>query len=171
MRILRKPRFRRTQYRIRLTRNSEIRFSSIWPLWRICEDSRASMTKNCSRWRSGTKVSYWRQLLSDQGMPDGMLPALEQAVALLTLCNGKPAAKDEPPVLARTPRLRRIGPFLRITLFDALRRLYPLDGGLTGLRPDLLGETLVSDVLASDDEVPWTPLLGKTVAARICVMR
>ena len=101
----------------------------------------------------GHERSYWRQLLSDQGMSDGMLPALEQAVALLTLCNGKPAAKDAKAVLARAPRLRELDPSLRITLFDALRRLYPLDGGLTGLRPDLLGETLVSDVLASDDEV------------------
>ena len=101
----------------------------------------------------GHERSYWRQLLSAHGMSDGMLPALEQAVALLTLCNGKPTTKDAKAVLARTPRLRELDPSLRITLFDALRRLYPLDGGLTGLRPDLLGETLVSDVLASDDEV------------------
>jgi tetratricopeptide (TPR) repeat protein len=101
----------------------------------------------------GHERSYWRQLLSDEGMSDEMLPALEQAVALLTLCNGKLAAKDAKAVLARTPRLRELDPSVRIKLFDALRRLYPLEGGLAGLRPALLGETLIGEVLKTDDEV------------------
>ena len=101
----------------------------------------------------GHERSYWRQLLSDEGMSDEMLPALEQALALLTLCNGKLTAKDAKAVLARAPRLRELDPSVRMKLFEALRRLYPLEGGLAGLRPDLIGETLISEALASDDEV------------------
>jgi tetratricopeptide (TPR) repeat protein len=84
---------------------------------------------------------------------DQVLPALEQAVALLTLCNGKRTAREAKAVLARTPRLRDSDPEARLALYDTLRRIYPLEGGLAGLRPDLLGETLVSQVLAVDDEV------------------
>ncbi len=101
----------------------------------------------------GHERSYWLQLLSDEGMSEEMLPALEQALALFTLSNGKRTAKEAREVLARTPRLRELDPLVRMKLFDALRKLYPLEGGLAGLRPNLLGETLVSDVLKSDDEV------------------
>ena len=38
-------------------------------------------------------------------------------------------------------------------LFDVLRRLYPVEGGLAGLQPDVLGETLVGEALAQDDEL------------------
>jgi tetratricopeptide (TPR) repeat protein len=101
----------------------------------------------------GHERSYWRQLLNDAGIPDQMMPALEQAIALLTLCGGKRSAKEAKAFLARTPRLRELEPLDRVRLFDALRRLYPLEGGLAGLQPDLLGETLVSDELGADDEL------------------
>jgi tetratricopeptide (TPR) repeat protein len=41
----------------------------------------------------------------------------------------------------------------RAKVFDALRRIYPLEGGLGGLQPDVLGETLVSQALEKDDEL------------------
>lgn len=38
-------------------------------------------------------------------------------------------------------------------VFDCLRRLYPLDGGVAGFQPDLLGETIVGEALGRDDEL------------------
>jgi tetratricopeptide (TPR) repeat protein len=101
----------------------------------------------------GHERSYWRKLLTEANLPDQMLPALEQAVALLTLCGGKRTAKEAKMILARTPRLRELEPTVRITLFDILRRLYPnsIAGGLMGLQPDLLGEALVSEALVDDE--------------------
>ena len=56
----------------------------------------------------GHERSYWRQLLSEDGLLE-LQPALEQAVALLTLCGGKRTAKEAKAVLAKTPRLRELG--------------------------------------------------------------
>lgn len=101
----------------------------------------------------GHERSFWRRLLNSAALPDETLPALEQAVAFLTLSNGKKSAKDAKRLLARTPRLRDISSGDRTAMFDLLRRIYPLEGGLIGLQPDLLGETLVSEALAQDDEL------------------
>ncbi len=87
----------------------------------------------------GHERSYWRQLLSDADLSDEILPPLEQAIALLTLCNGKRSATEAKKALARTPRLRELEPNMRSKLFDTLRRIYPLESGLAGLQPDLLG--------------------------------
>lgn len=100
----------------------------------------------------GHERSYWRQLLEADGLIE-LQPALEQAVALLTLCGPKRTAKDAKAILAKTPRLREVAPATLLKLFDVLRRLYPLEGGLVGLQPDVLGETLVSEELAKDDEL------------------
>ncbi len=102
----------------------------------------------------GHERSYWRQLLASEGLPDEhALLALEQAVALFTLCGGKRTARETKELLAESPRARALDPTVRLKLFDVLRRLYPLDGGVGGLQPDLLGEALVSEALASDDEL------------------
>jgi tetratricopeptide (TPR) repeat protein len=100
----------------------------------------------------GHERSYWRQLMNADDIPQ-MLPGLEQALALLTLCGGKRTAKEAKAVVDRTPGCRDMDPLKRGRLFDTLRRLYPLDGGISGLRPDLLGETLISEQLARDDEI------------------
>jgi hypothetical protein len=101
----------------------------------------------------GHERSYWRQLLAGEGLSEDVLPALEQAVALFTLCGGKRTARETKELLAETPRAGALDPAVRLKLFDVLRRLYPMDGGVGGLQPDLLGEALVSEVLASDDEL------------------
>jgi len=51
----------------------------------------------------GHERSYWRQLLSDADLSDEIVPPLEQAIALLTLCNGKRSATEAKKALARTP--------------------------------------------------------------------
>ncbi|MEA2818441.1 MAG: hypothetical protein QOJ86_445 [Bradyrhizobium sp.] len=103
----------------------------------------------------GHERSYWRKLLKDVNLSEQVLPALEQVVAMLTLCGGKRSAKEAKAVLARTPRARELETSARIALFDILRQLYPhpIEGGLISLQPDLLGETLVSEALTKDDEL------------------
>ena len=88
--------------------------------------------------------SYWRKLLKDGSDSDQMLTALEQAVTLLTLCGGKRTAKEAKAILARAPAVQEIDEPERTALFDILRQMYPhpIEGGLVGLQPDLLGETL-----------------------------
>jgi hypothetical protein len=108
----------------------------------------------------GHERSFWRRLLSSAGLPDNTLPELEQAVALLTLSNGGRSAKGAKELLARTPRLRDLPATARTGVFDLLRRIYPLEGGLIGLQPDLLGETLVGEALTQDDEL-LNAALGK----------
>jgi tetratricopeptide (TPR) repeat protein len=103
----------------------------------------------------GHERSYWRKLLIAANLPDPLLATFEQAVAFLTLCGGKRTAKEAKAILARTPRMIDLDPATRIALFDSLRRLYPhpIEGGLVGLEPDLLGETLVAEALSKDDEL------------------
>jgi tetratricopeptide (TPR) repeat protein/predicted phosphodiesterase len=101
----------------------------------------------------GHERSVWRRLLSSMGLSQDLLHGLEQGIALLTLSNGGRSAKSAKDLLARTPRLRALPTATRTCLFDLLRRIYPLEGGLRGLQPDLLGETLVSESLAQDDEL------------------
>jgi hypothetical protein len=101
----------------------------------------------------GHERSFWRRLLDCAALPIELLSALEQAVALLTLSNGGRSARQAKELLNRTPRLRELRPELRTNVFDLLRKIYPMEGGLMGLQPDLLGETLVSEALAQDDEL------------------
>ena len=100
----------------------------------------------------GHERSYWRRLLEEGHLTD-LLPAFEQAVALFTLCGDRRTTKDAKALLGRTPRLQGADGRSLTQIFDILRRLYSIDGGLTGLQPDLLGETLVSEALSKDDEL------------------
>lgn len=95
--------------------------------------------------------SYWRQLLDGEKISDQALPAMQQALALLTLCGGKRTAKEAKGLVGRAPKFRALEGAIQVKIFDVLRRLYPLEEGLTGLQPDLLGETLVSEELGRDE--------------------
>jgi hypothetical protein len=101
----------------------------------------------------GHERKYWQYLLNEGAATQQDISGIEQAVALLTLCSPKRSAKEAKDLLAHTPRLRYLPSSTRTALFDLLRRVYPRDGGLAGLQPDLLGETLVSECLATDDEL------------------
>jgi len=101
----------------------------------------------------GHERSVWRRLLASVELPDHLLPALEQAVALLTLSKSGSSARGAKGLLARTPRLQELPAGTRTALFDLLRRIYPFEGGLAGVQPDLLGETLVGEALKQDDEL------------------
>ena len=74
-------------------------------------------------------------------------------MALATLVGGTRSAKEARDLLAATPRLRNLPPLHRDQLFVLMRRLYRRDGGIDALRPDLLGEQLVAEAPAADDEL------------------
>ena len=101
----------------------------------------------------GHERSYWRHLLDKHGLDDSALGGIEQALALLTLCGGAREAKGARDVLSQTPRLRHAPASVREEIFGLLRRLYRQDGGLDGMKPDLLGERLLAQALDGDDEL------------------
>ena len=99
----------------------------------------------------GHERAYWRRMLSEHGIDESRLPDLEQVVAHLTLIGGTRTAKESREVIERTPRLRGAPLELVEASFGLLRRMYPNNGGISGLLPDLLGERLVALALDQDD--------------------
>ena len=87
-----------------------------------------------------------------------------QAVALLTLTGGAKTACETRGIIAAAPRLRRTTADVRETVFHVLRNFYPIEGGLNSLRPDVLGERLIAQELAKDDEL-LDVVLGKSADA------
>jgi tetratricopeptide (TPR) repeat protein/glycosyltransferase involved in cell wall biosynthesis len=101
----------------------------------------------------GHERAYWRHLLKGAGLGEACFDGLEQAIALLTLVGGASSARDAKALIGRTPRLQGHSLDVKTRLFDLLRRLYRRGGGLAGLQPDVLGERLVAEALAHDDEL------------------
>jgi hypothetical protein len=101
----------------------------------------------------GHERAYWRHLLEGARLGEVWLEGLEEALALLTLVGGANSAREAKALIGRTPRLRGQPLEAKTRLFDLLRRLYRGSGGLAGLQPDLLGEYLVAEALARDDEL------------------
>ena len=101
----------------------------------------------------GHERAYWRHLLEGAGPGEAWLDGLEQSIALLTLVGGVNSAREAKALIGRTPRLRGQPLDIKTQLFDLLRRLYRRSGGLAGLQPDVLGERLVAEALARDDEL------------------
>jgi tetratricopeptide (TPR) repeat protein len=101
----------------------------------------------------GHERQYWWQLFGGSSAKDEVLTAVEQLMSLLTLVGGTRSAQDTRALMARTPKLRVHDNQARERILELLRRLYAIDGGLRGIEPDLLGERLVRDALAADDEL------------------
>jgi tetratricopeptide (TPR) repeat protein len=99
--------------------------------------------------------SYWRHVIESSGGTDVTLDAIEEALALVTLVGGKRSAKDTRNLLSRHPPLATQN---MQSLFSVMAQLYPDEGGIAPLRPDILGETLVAEALARDDELLDTAL-------------
>lgn len=104
---------------------------------------------------------YWHEAARAQGIPSTLEPGLDQAVAMFTLKAGAKNAAEARRLLQTVPRLRgtRIDEIDRV--LNVLRTFYPVAGGVDALRPDILGEQLVSQELAKDDS-PLETLLGKS---------
>ncbi|MCB2263284.1 MAG: hypothetical protein LGR52_10165 [Candidatus Thiosymbion ectosymbiont of Robbea hypermnestra] len=96
---------------------------------------------------------YWALLIRDGPDAGTLLSAFEQTLALITLLGGTHTAADTKAIIRETPACRGQTPALHEQLFTRLRRLYPQDGGVAPLQPDLLGERLAARALARDDEL------------------
>ena len=96
---------------------------------------------------------YWRRALAEAAIEEQYLDGFEQLLAHLTLIGGTRSAADTKQVIRLTPLLREAAPLVRDRLFQLLRPFYGRDGGTHGVEPDLLGERLVAEALAKDDEL------------------
>ncbi|WGG48571.1 tetratricopeptide repeat protein [Rugamonas sp. DEMB1] len=108
---------------------------------------------------------YWTNTLA--AAPVGMQEQEAQAALLMTLASllgGIATVKEVEDVWKRAGGTKN----LLKPLFSLLRPLYPARQGLEGLRPDLLGESLVAQVLQSDgeDELLDAVLSQKSQAGR-----
>ncbi len=96
---------------------------------------------------------YWYRALADAGVEVDYHDGFEQVMALLTLIGGTRSARDTRAVINLTPRLRDAPQVAKTRIFDLLREFYEREGGASGLQPDLLGERLIANALAVDDEL------------------
>ncbi|WP_295384312.1 toll/interleukin-1 receptor domain-containing protein [uncultured Thiodictyon sp.] len=101
----------------------------------------------------GHERQYWQLLLAEDPEAATVLPAFEQVLALITLLGGTRTAADTKAVIAETPQCKGRPREWLERLFAQLRQLYPQEGGVSALLPDLLGERLVARALMQDDEL------------------
>ncbi len=99
---------------------------------------------------------WWREAEDQRNLSEpqaeALKEAMEQAMAAVTLIGGTPA--DSTRELLTTIAGRELSTELCSTLLRLLDRLYGRDGRcLEGLQPDLLGEQLVAEVLARDEDL------------------
>jgi hypothetical protein len=105
---------------------------------------------------------YRRGRATENELPAALVPAIPQALALVTLAGGTDSRADTRRLVARAPLLIGEKP-ANINRFTAL--LYDLYGGrelggdepLEGLRPDLLGEHLVHRAVEDDEKQLGAP--------------
>jgi tetratricopeptide (TPR) repeat protein/glycosyltransferase involved in cell wall biosynthesis len=96
---------------------------------------------------------YWRTATPAMDAKHALDGGLQQAVALITLAGGVTTAARARHWIQAAPRLRGAPPADLEAAFQLLRGFYPLAGGIDALRPDVLGERLVAQELANDDEL------------------
>ncbi|HYO70180.1 MAG TPA: tetratricopeptide repeat protein [Archangium sp.] len=103
---------------------------------------------------------YWHEAARAQGLSNSLTPGIDQAVAMITLRAGAKNATEARHVLESVPRLRGARPEELDRILEVLRIFYPVAGGIDALRPDILGERLISQELSKDD-APLEVVLGK----------
>lgn len=99
------------------------------------------------------EARYWYQAIAGAGLPQTARRGLEQALAMLTLTDGARTAALVRRRIERVAALRDTDQATRDAVQTLARGFYPLEGGIDALRPDILGERLVAQELARDDEL------------------
>ena len=105
-------------------------------------------------WMIGHERRYWKRRVGE-----ALFEELRRAVALITLRSGCPAGHSAlHRVLANDPRYIELGAKEQRVLTGAAIALYGFGDRIESLQPDLLGERLVTTVLADDEELQsaWT---------------
>lgn len=107
---------------------------------------------------------YWRRTLGESAGDETALRRIEQAMALLTLADGAADPAIARAVIAAAPLLRDQPPAAQEALFNDLHAIYPRNGGVDALRPDLLGETLIHAALTNDERLLDAALDGENAS-------
>lgn len=103
--------------------------------------------------RLAQETRYWEGTARQAGLDHLDVRALQRAVGLATLAPSVPTEADAAALLGSVPDLADDGEGDRRRIARWLRSLYPGDGFLRPLQPDVLGEHLVSSVLADVPEL------------------
>ncbi|MBN9682923.1 MULTISPECIES: tetratricopeptide repeat protein [unclassified Corallococcus] len=93
---------------------------------------------------------YWHEAAKAQGLQPSFYQGLEQAVAILTLRAGVKDGRDARQIISSIPSLQGVGIDVVNKILGVLRTFYALSGRIDALRPDILGERLVSQELSKD---------------------
>lgn len=91
---------------------------------------------------------YWHEAARAQELERSLYPGVDQAVAMLTLRGGAKDAADARRVLESVPVLRCAGQDVFNRVLEVLSAFYMVSGRIDALRPDILGERLISQELA-----------------------
>jgi hypothetical protein len=97
---------------------------------------------------------FWETRAGASGLPGHLLKGIGQAVTAVTLNGGVATETDAIDLFRRVRRLHDQTESVIATISDLLHEMYPGDGWIAPLLPDLLGEHLVSTELSGgDDEI------------------
>ena len=114
---------------------------------------------------------FWRKGLEDFQLAQSIdADAIRQALALLTLTGGVERAEIDS-LLQRAPLLVDVGINVRKRVGGLLHQLYPGQRYLEPLRPDIVGEHLVDQVLATDTQLLGAGLVAKPAQALTVLTR
>ncbi|NVJ26737.1 tetratricopeptide repeat protein [Myxococcus sp. AM011] len=106
---------------------------------------------------------YWHEAAKDHGIPASFHSGLDQAVAILTLRGGAKDGTDARRAIESVSGFREAGPDAVNKVLTVLRIFYALSGRVDALRPDILGERLISQELAKDPAI-LDAVLGEEAA-------
>jgi hypothetical protein len=98
----------------------------------------------------------WNSAIEAAGLPGMRGPAVQQAAALVTLAGKLDTREDAITLLSRAPALGGQPATAVSAIADLFHTLYPGDGYIEGVQPDLLGEQLLRRQLP---ETPTLPMV------------
>jgi len=105
---------------------------------------------------------FWELRARSCGLPDHLLRGISQAIAALTLNGGINTQGEALDLFRRIRRLHDQPESIIAAISDLLHEMYPGDGWIAPLQPDLLGEHLVSTELSEGDDEILSLVLAPT---------
>lgn len=96
---------------------------------------------------------YWHEAAKAQNLPASFHHGLDQAVAMLTLRGGAKDGSDVRRIVESVPGLHGASTETINKVLEVLRTFYAVSGRIDALRPDMLGERLISQELAKDSSL------------------
>lgn len=104
--------------------------------------------------------AFWAELLAARDLPAVLLPAVGQALAVLTLGGGASSRGEARAALRKVALLRDQPEATRAALAALLHDLYPGKRWIEPILPDLLGEHLIQEEATLDPEAVLGPVFG-----------